>query len=337
MATGRDVAQLAGTSTAVVSYVFNNGPRNVSPATRERVLAAAAELNYRPNALARALSFGRTSTIGLIVPDIANPYFGELARALEDAAMERGELLLIGDSSLDPERERRHIAAFVERRVDSVVMVSLLDEPDFAAFEQASIPVIALHPIADDAPAASLTIDYELAARAAAAHLVAHDFDSIGLLNGPAHSVGAGQHRRGFLAAMAEAGRELRHDERNSGTSRADASAVSLRWLAEPDRPRAITCATDEQAYGVLHAAYLLGLRVPQDLAVIGFDGTEHSEYAVPPLTTVRQPIRAIAARAIELVAEAAAEPADGADFTRVRELAGHELIVRASCGCAEG
>lgn len=327
MATGRDVAQLAGTSTAVVSYVFNNGPRNVSPATRERVLAAAAELNYRPNALARALSFGRTSTIGLIVPDIANPYFGELARALEDAAMDRGELLLIGDSSLDPERERRHVAAFVERRVDSVVMVSLLDEPEFAAFEQASIPVVALHPIADDAPASSLTIDYEEAARAAAAHLVEHGFESIGLLNGPAPSVGAGQHRRGFAAALAEAGRAIRSEERNSDTSRADASAVSLHWLAEPGRPRAITCATDEQAYGVLHAAHRLGLRVPDDLAVIGFDGTEHSAYAVPPLTTVRQPIREIAARAIALVAS---DEGHGL----VRELATHELIVRESCGC---
>lgn len=328
MTTARDVARLAGTSNAVVSYVFNNGPRNVSPATRERVLAAAAELNYRPNALARALSAGRTSTIGLIVPDIANPYFGELARALEDAAMERGELLLIGDSSLDPEREQRHIAAFVERRVDSVVMVSLLDEPDFSAFEQASIPVVALHPIADEAPASSLTIDYEAAAKAAAAHLIDHGFESIGLLNGPAESVGARQHRRGFAAAVDESPREIRIEERNSETSRADASAVSFAWLSEPTGPRAITCATDEQAHGVLHAAHRLGLRVPEDLAVIGFDGTEHSEYAVPPLTTVRQPIDEIAARAIELVI--ADEP------VRVREIAGHELIVRESCGCSE-
>jgi len=326
MSTGRDVAALAGTSTAVVSYVFNNGPRNVSPETKERVLAAAAQLNYRPNALARALSFGRTATVGLIVPDITNPYFGELAGALEDAAIERGDLLLIGDSRLDSDREARHIAAFVERRVDSAVMVSLLDEPDFSAFQQASIPVVALHPLDSDSPVSSVTIDYESAAEAATSHLTDHGFESIGLLNGPAQSVGADQHRRGFLRAIEASGREIRHEERNSDSSRAAASAVSISWLESGDRPRAITCATDEQANGVLHAAHQLGLRVPQDLAVIGFDGTEHSEFTVPPLTTVRQPIRAIAARSIEILAGDIVGP--------VHEFADHELVIRDSCGC---
>jgi LacI family transcriptional regulator len=96
--------------------------------------------------------------------------------------------------------------------------------------------------------------------------------------------------------------------------------------LESSDRPRAITCATDEQANGVLHAAYLLGLRVPQDLAVIGFDGTEHSEFTVPPLTTVRQPIRAIATRSIEILTGDSTAP--------VHEFADHELVVRDSCGC---
>src|SRR5687767_148436 len=99
MPTARDVAKLAGTSNAVVSYVFNDGPRTVSPGTRERVLRAAKELDYKPNALARALSAGKTRSIGLIVPDIANPFFAELARAVEEAAAERGHLLLIGDSA----------------------------------------------------------------------------------------------------------------------------------------------------------------------------------------------------------------------------------------------
>lgn len=132
MVTNRDVAARAGTSTAVVSYVFNNGPRNVSPATREKVLRAAAELNYQPNALARALSQGRTASIGLLVPDIANRFFGELARALENAAATRGNLLVVGNAGLDSEGERSHIAAFVKRRVDGVVLVSVEDAPDIS-------------------------------------------------------------------------------------------------------------------------------------------------------------------------------------------------------------
>ncbi|RXZ48345.1 LacI family DNA-binding transcriptional regulator [Agromyces binzhouensis] len=328
MATGRDVAQLAGTSTAVVSYVFNNGPRNVSDETRAKVLAAAEKLNYRPNALARALSFGRTASVGLIVPDIANPFFGELARALEDAAIARGDLLLIGDSALDEDREAQIISAFVDRRVDSVVMVSIREHPDFSAFTQAGIPVVALHPVDRGSAASSITIDYEEAARAAAEHLVSHGYDSIALLNGPYDSVGAGQHRRGFAAAVDRAGTPIRTIEVNSATSRADAAARALDWLARPDRPRAVTCATDEQAYGVLHAAHRLGLRVPHDLAVMGFDGTGHSAFAVPALSTVRQPIPRIAERAVGLLAEADGDP--------VHEVLGYELELRESCGCGD-
>lgn len=327
MVTGRDVAKLAGTSNAVVSYVFNNGPRNVSSETRERVLAAAAELDYRPNALARALSFGRTASIGLLVPDIANPFFGELARALEDAAAARGNLLLIGDAGLDAERERTSISAFVERRVDSVVMVSMLDEPDLSAFDRADIPVVVLHPIDPASGASSLTIDYEAAARLATEHLIEHGYASIGLLNGPSDSVGARQHRAGFSAAIAASAQSVEHAERGSATSRAHAAEIAHDWLSDAAPPRAISAATDEQAYGVLFAAYRLGLRVPDDLAVIGFDGTAHSAFAIPPLTTVKQPIGEIAARAIDLLTgDRAALP--------VHELAGFHLIRRESCGC---
>ncbi|QKJ18570.1 LacI family DNA-binding transcriptional regulator [Microbacterium hominis] len=330
MATGRDVAKLAGTSTAVVSYVFNNGPRNVSAETRAKVLAAAEKLNYHPNALARALSFGRTASVGLIVPDIANPFFGELARALEDAAISRGDLLLIGDSALDVDREAQIVAAFVERRVDSVVMVSLHEHPDFSAFTRAGIPIVALHPVDAASPASSVTIDYDAASRAAAEHMIGHGYETIALLNGPSESVGAGHHRRGFAAAVAAGvaagGASIRTTEVNSATSRADAATMALDWLVTPDRPRAVICATDEQAYGVLHAAHRLGLRVPQDLAVMGFDGTEHSAYAVPALSTVRQPIPLIAERAVGLLRDAESGP--------VHEVLGHELELRESCGC---
>ena len=199
MVTAKDVAARAGTSTAVVSYVFNDGPRNVAPATREKVLRAAAELAYRPNALARALSFGRTQSIGLIVPDIANRFFGELARALEEAAAAQGNVLLIGDSGLDVEREQAHISAFVERRVDSVVMVSLVDDPDLHAFEAASIPVAVLQPLSPGQAASSIAISYFAAAHAATTHLAEHGYRSIALFNGTTDSAGSRQHREGHL------------------------------------------------------------------------------------------------------------------------------------------
>ncbi|WES66007.1 LacI family DNA-binding transcriptional regulator [Microbacter sp. GSS18] len=325
MVTGKDVAERAGTSTAVVSYVFNNGPRSVAPETRERVLRAAEELNYRPNALARALSFGRTSSIGLIVPDIANRFFGELARALEDSASARGNLLLIGDSGLDPKREASHISAFVDRRVDSVVMVSLQDSPDLSPLVRAGIPVVALHPVPTDAGVSTISIDYAAAARAATSHLIDHGYASIALFNTQAESTGGQQHRDGFHQAVASAP-GTRVVELRSEISRSHAAQVAMDALARPDRPRAVYCSTDEQAYGVLFACHRLGLSVPDDVAVTGFDGTEHSAYSIPPLTTIRQPIPHMAERAIAiLTGTIPAEP--------LREIADFELVLRESCG----
>ena len=326
MATGRDVAELAGTSIAVVSYVFNNGPRNVAPATRERVLNAAAELNYRPNALARALSFGKTRSIGLIVPDIANRFFGELARALEEAAAARGNLLLIGDSGLDAQRERSHIAAFVDRRVDSVVLVSVEDDLHVSAFAAADIPVVVLHPIASGEDASSISIDYEAASEAATQHLLDHGYTSLALFNGPGDSAGSRQHRQGFTRATTAHTTPVTTMELHSQISRGHAAQVALDVLARPGRPRAIYCSTDEQAYGVLFACHRLGLAIPDDVAVTGFDGTEHSAYAIPPLTTVRQPIAEMADRVIALLT---GDPAD----LPVHETARFELVIRESCG----
>ncbi len=324
MVTAKDVAARAGTSTAVVSYVFNDGPRGVAPQTRERVLRAAAELDYRPNVLARALSFGRTLSVGLIVPDIANRFFGELARALEEAVAEHGNILLIGDSSQRVEREREHIASFVGRRVDSVVMVSVSDDPDLSPFAAAGIPVVALHPLPEGITASSISIDYRAAAAAATRHLLEHGYRSLALFNGPTESAGARQHRDGFTDAVRALAPDAVVEEHSTQIARAHAAQVALDMLARPSRPRAVYCATDEQAYGVLFACHRLGLRVPDDVAVTGFDGTEHSAYSYPPLTTVRQPLREMAARAIALLA---------GDEEPVCETVDFALAVRESCG----
>lgn len=328
VATAKDVALRAGTSTAVVSYVFNNGPRNVSEPTRQRVLRAAEALNYQPNALARALSAGKTSSIGLIVPNICNPWFAELARAIEEVATLRGHLLLIGDSAMMQSQERGHVRSFIERKVDSVILVSLLDDPELYALEQAGIPVVVLHPIPDKDLASTLTIDFVEAARTATEHLIEHGYESIGLLNGPSDSAGSRQHREGFKRAIAGAG--LRSSERSSAISRGAAAELTRDWLLGPDRPRAIYATTDEQAFGVLFAAFRLGLNVPADLAVVGFDGTDNCQFSIPPLTTVQQPTARIAARAVELLI------GRHQDDVPVHESLPYAFVARGSCGCAD-
>jgi LacI family transcriptional regulator len=327
MTTARDVARLAGTSTAVVSYVFNDGPRRVAPATRERVLRAAHELAYKPNVMARALRVGRSRSIGLLVPDICNPYFTELARAIEDRASAAGNLLLIADAALSPEQEARHSRAFIERQVDSVVMISVSDDPTLTQFTNAGIPVVVLHPVADRDLVSSLSIDYTEAAALATRHLLEHGYPSIALLNGPNDSAGSQQHARGFMQAIAGSD-GIAATTWRSAISRHDAASVAAAKLSDAGRPRAIYCTTDEQAFGVLFAAYDLGLRVPEDLAVIGFDGTANSAVSIPPLTTIQQPRDAYADRAIAILDELSAGSGPS------HEVLGYDFIVRHSCGC---
>ncbi|HEY9336254.1 MAG TPA: LacI family DNA-binding transcriptional regulator [Kribbella sp.] len=328
MATARDVAERAGTSTAVVSYVFNNGPRPVSAETRRRVLEAAAELDYRPNILARALSAGRTYSLGLLIPQIRNPYFATLAEHLENYARRHDHLLLIGDSAGDPEQESAHIGSFIERKVDGVVLVSLLVEPAIQRFAAAGVPVVALHPVPDGVTVSTLSIDYVAGAEASATHLLSHGYRTLGVVTGPEESPGTAEHRRGIERALTA------HPRASARYVAAPVSRFAARdavrpWFAQKRPPRAIYCSTDEQAFGVLFAAWEAGLRVPEDVAVMGFDGTSECTVTIPPLASVRQPIEETARRAVELLLDRTDPPA-------ARHVLDYELVPSTSCGCTE-
>ena len=153
-----DVARLAGVSSAVVSYVVNGGPRAVSPANEAKVRQAIRALGYRPNAAARALALGSSEMLAMIVPDAINPFYASLARAVENAAAERGYTLLLADSQDSLRTERRLIKNFAARRVDGLFLSSVLFEPDLMDLEQADIPVVLLNHPADLATAGSPAI-----------------------------------------------------------------------------------------------------------------------------------------------------------------------------------
>lgn len=328
MATARDVAELAGTSTAVVSYVFNNGPRPVAAATRQRVLKAAAELQYRPNALAKALSAGRTHSIGLVVPHIRNSYFAALAEQLERVTRERDHLLLIGDAGGDKDREDRLIESFVERQVDGLVLVSLHDMEDLSGIDTGGVAAVALHPVPDGARMSSLAVVSVDAARDATAHLLAHGHTRIGLLTEPAGTAGSEEHLAGALAAAAGKS-DVRIDHQTCTVSRYDARDLGLDWFRRPDRPHAVYCATDEQAFGILNAAWEVGLEIPGDLAVIGGDGTDECAVTVPPLAAIHRPVDQLAELAIETLLDHEPGPP-------TQRALGHTLIRRTSCGCQQ-
>jgi LacI family transcriptional regulator len=323
-----DVARLAGTSVAVVSYVVNNGPRPVATETRERVLAAIEKINYRPNGIAKALAAGTTRTKGMGVPEISNPFFSAMAHALEDIIFESGRVLLLGDSAESPEREKEILDSFLQRHVEGLLYVGIDDHTRIGGIVRSGTPVVVLDRVSPDSPAASVVVDNVGGARDATQHLIGHGHTQIGFLGGPADLSTAHDRQDGWALAMDTAGLEVRPEWCFAAPFAKRAGLeIGRQLFALATIPHAIFAASDQQAIGLLRAASEAGVRVPDDLAVFTFDGSPDSEFSIPPLSTVRQPIEEIARAAVGLLS-------DPTRYDSMHVTCDYELLIRRSCGC---
>ncbi|MEU8784353.1 LacI family DNA-binding transcriptional regulator [Streptomyces sp. NPDC048637] len=332
-----DVARLAGTSTAVVSYVINNGPRPVAPATRERVLAAIKELGYRPDRVAQAMASRRTDLIGLIVPDTRQPFFAEMAHAVEQAAAERGKMVLVGNANYLDEREVHYLRAFLGMRVSGLILISQGPSEHAAAEIDAwDARVVLLHRRPDAIDDVAVMTDDIWGAQLATRHLLEHGHPYVAFLGGTEETPKSGDpvtdHVEGWRRAMLESGRSPEGYYFQSPYNRYDAFQVALKLLAGPERPPAIMCATDDQAIGVLRAARELRIDVPGGLAVAGFDDVKEAALTDPPLTTVASDRQAMARAAVDLVLDDGLRVV-GSRRERLRQFPSR-LVVRRSCGC---
>lgn len=326
-ATRTDVARLAGVSTAVVSYVVNNGPRPVARATRERVLAAMDELDYRPNAVARALRMRSAQAVGLVVPDVSNTYFGALARELSVQAFTAGYALLLGDADNDIDRERAQVESLVSHQIDGLVIVSL--DPASVA-ETGTTPTVFLDQRSRPGQL-SVIVDDRGGAAQAVAHLIAHGRTRIALLSGPVGAPGVAERELGWRRELEKAGLPTGDDLIvRSEFSRAGGFEAGQDLLARSGRADAVFVTSDVQALGLLAAARRLGVDVPNDLAVVSFDGTEDAVFSDPPLTAIEQPIRRIAEVALAAVLDKDPEH----DAVRSPLTIPVDLVIRDSCGC---
>lgn len=324
--TRNDVARAAGVSPAVVSYVLNDGPRPVSEVSRLRVLQAVKALGYRPDGLARSLRMGRTKTIGLVVPDASNPFFAELARSIEDAAYGRGYAVLVCNSADDIERERTYIASLAERRIDGLVLVSANKEQDLSALTSLSIPVVALDRSPDEAPVSTIRADNEQGAYLGTSHLVDHGHRTVAFVGGPDAGVSDAR-EAGWRRALSDAGLATTIAERAPFSFRGGFSAARA-VFAGADRPSAVLVSSDVQALGLLRGLHHLRLSVPSDIALVAIDGTVAGEFAVPPLSSIAQPIGGMGRQAVDHLID---------NPTEVIHLALRDaLVVRSSCGCGD-
>lgn len=330
--TRRDVARLAGVSDAVVSYALNGGAP-VAPETRRRVLAAVAELGYRPNQAARALRSGSARTLVLAVPDredpvFANPFFAEYAAEIESAARRRGYALYSTATSFEPERIRARFEEFAARMVDGVLVLSS-GGVDGSAIDPVGLPWVDLNVSAARPGVASVGTDLRAGAERATRHLLDHGRTRVAFVGQP--DVTEPRHR-GWRDACE--GRDVPPGRvYDGGYTREGGYVAGLQIADERDErdgiaprslPDAVFAASDRTAVGLLRAFHERGVRVPEDVAVAAFDGSWEAEYTWPPLTTVRQPIESMAEAAVRRVLDGTAPTHD--EFPP-------ELVVRASCG----
>ncbi|UFU06421.1 LacI family DNA-binding transcriptional regulator [Ruania halotolerans] len=323
--TRADVASAAGVSTAVVSYTLNNGPKNVAPATRERVLEAVRTLGYRPNATARALRLGSTGQVGLVVATVSNPYFGQLTDQVERSAAARGLALLVRTNSGGLVREA--IEQLAARQVDGMLIARPMDANDAAAVAESGVPAVLINEASGPAGVPSVGVDRYGGARRAVEHLIEHGHHRVGLIG-----AGDGGHRqRGWADALAGAGLPPGPVVAETYSREGGYRAV-LQLLALPDPPTAVFASSDEQAVGALLALHESEVPVPGGMAVIAFDGSAASAFTWPPLTAVAQPMEMMVERALDrlLGLEQNVLPTE----LPSTELLPTELLRRRSCGC---
>lgn len=324
-ATIADVARSARVSTGTVSHVLS-GARYVRPETRARVEQAIDELGFRPSTIARALTSRRTRTVGMVVPDVTNPFFADLIWQVEQALTNADYALYFGNSANDPERERGYLEGLFARRVDAAILV-VTAGADIELLRRlvAEVPAVLVDRSADVA-ADAVVGDSAAGTRAAVDHLVELGHRRIALVNGD-ERLPTGQERRiGVEAALARHG--LEPAGRTSGAFTLESGSDQMHELLATGEPATAVCAgNDLLAMGVLKAAAERGLRVPADLSVVGYDGIDYAGFTSPPLTTVRQPGTAMGEETARLLLSRL----DGYDGGPRRIVVHPELVVRAS------
>ncbi|HEY5978282.1 MAG TPA: LacI family DNA-binding transcriptional regulator [Microlunatus sp.] len=326
-ATRSDVARAAGVSTAVVSYVVNDGPRPVAEQTRARVRRVIAELDYRPNPSARALKTGRTGITGVIVPDVANPFFAELVGSLQSVAQRHGLVTVVGSHSENPVHEAQLVTELIDRGVDGFVMATARLSTAAQWREEIARPIV-LVDCADPVPG-FITVGPAArdGARRAVAHLLEHGHHQVALAHG-GHPDAVAQHRRwGWQDALRSMGLPDGPVEYGPYT-RAGGLSIGRRLLQRRPLPTAVFACCDLQAFGLLRAFGEAGVRVPDDIAMVSFDGTAHTAFSWPTVTTVRQPVEAMGEAAVAAVLEPKSQS------PTPHRLLPMDLMVRRSCGC---
>ena len=312
----------------MVSYVVNNGPRPVAHATRERVLAAIKKTAYRPNNVARALASGTSRTYGLVLPNVSNVFLASLAHALQQEALANGMVMLLGDAGDSRQRERQLLNNLLSQQVDGLIYISVDRHPWIELLQESGTPFVMLDSVDPALGVSVLRVDEQAASRQVTAHLLSHGYQQVGIITGPQEMLNTQERLTGWREALADAGLQENPAWIYTAPFTREGGYQAAQILLQGEtRPRALFTSNEAQAIGFIRALAERGLRVPDDVALVCFNGTGLAAYQVPSLTSVRQPVNEMAKAAISMLAGWKGKPT-------LREFS-HRLEIGESCGCS--
>lgn len=329
----KDVAKLAGVSIATVSRCVND-PERVRPGTRERVQKAIRETGYSPNTLAQSFRRGKTQVIMVVLPSVGDPFFTDVMRGIRAVASENGYSLLINETQFNTMTADEIGSMVVSRQADGIVLLASLSPFGtrvLSATSHRALPmVIGCETITDElASYPGIHIDNIAAARQATNYLLELGHERIAFIFGEHKTLLTRDRENGYREAMTHSNKVIDSGWVVEGKLTIQgAIAATDKLLKHPKCPTAIFCANDEMAMGCLHAVKSAGLRVPEDISVIGFDDNRYAKITDPPLTTVAQPARQIGERVMQRLLR---EIENGRSKDAEPEIVPHELIIRAS------
>ncbi|RVD27680.1 LacI family transcriptional regulator, partial [Mesorhizobium sp. M4A.F.Ca.ET.020.02.1.1] len=311
-----------------------NRTRHVEPETAERVRAAIAALRYSPNSLARSLRRGETKTIGLLLPDNSNPFFASVARQIEDAGFVAGYTVILCNSDGSAEKEERYLSVLMAKQIDGLIFAGSSDHARVFSRLLPDVPAVLLDREIHSVNVDSVLVDHDHGCFLAGRLLVGLGHKRIGVIGGPRDSSSSPARLRGFTRALGEAGVDLPASAVvDSDYHFAGGRLAMERLLTQAPDITAVFACNDLMAMGAITALRSRGLRVPDDMSLVGFDDIPYAVTTWPPLTTIAQPVEKIGTRAVSLLLERLGEPAAPSR----REVLTPVLVERESCAPLRG
>lgn len=323
----KKIAELAGVSTATVSKILNDKDQSISDATRQRVLAIVEKEGYIPNGIAKSLRMKNTKTIGIIMPDVMNLFFSELARGAEDAAERKGYSVILCNSDNNESKEEKYIQILHEKMVDGIILTAS-ESGKNRVLNNIRTPIVLLdRDVETSKKVGRITVDSEKGIYDATTFLINKGCKNIGFISAKSDNKLSSDRFRGYEKAIIENGMVLDNNKIFLESYSIESGYIGAKKLLEQSELDGICCGNDLIAIGAIKALKEKGLSVPQDIKVIGFDDISISKYMDPPLTTVRQPIYNLGEEAVKMLVNIIEKKEMG--MNKVLET---ELIERNSC-----